>query len=79
MKLDAQKRIAAGIFGIGRDRVWIDPNRVSEIKESITKSDIKALIKDNAIKILPARGISKARTRKQKVQKSCSSPYQSRL
>ena len=70
MKLNTQKGIAARIFKVGRGRVWIDPNRMSEIKESITKNDIKALVKDNAIKIRPVRGISKARTRKNKIQKS---------
>ncbi len=69
MKVDSQRRIAADIFKVGLKRVWIDPNKVSEIKESITKADIKGLVKSGLIKILPARGISKAGSRKIKAQK----------
>lgn len=69
MKVDTQKRIVADMFGVGRGRVWIDPNRLSEIKESITKADIKSLISDNAIKVKPVKGSSKFRIRKNKEQK----------
>jgi len=50
MILTMQKRIAARVLGVGRNRIWMNPLRLNEIKEAITKQDIMDLIKDGAIK-----------------------------
>ena len=68
--LNSQKRIAAGILNVGLCRVWFDPARLSDIKEAITKHDIRALIKEGAIKAVPLRATSKFWVRKKKIQKS---------
>lgn len=47
--LDVQRRIAADILKCGRNRVRFDPERLEEIKEAITKSDIRALIGSDII------------------------------
>ena len=70
MQLRIQKRLAAQILKSSKNDIWLDPNRLDEIKEAITKVDIKSLIKDKAIRIKEKRGISRYRTRKIKVQKS---------
>ena len=49
MKLDNQKRLAAQILKCSKKRVKFDPDRSSDIKESITKADIRNLIKEEAI------------------------------
>ncbi len=67
--VNGQKRIAAEILKVGIDRVWFDPTRLSEIKEAITKRDIKALIKAGAIKAKPLKATSKFWVRKRKRQK----------
>jgi len=67
--LTSQKRIAAGILKIGLDRVWFDPARLSDIKEAITKQDLRALIRDGGIKAQPVKATSKFWVRKRKVQK----------
>lgn len=69
MILHSQKRIAADALGIGKKRVKFDPERLSEIKEAITKADIRSLIKDGAIKKLNKKGVSRGRARKIKLQK----------
>jgi len=46
----AQKRLAADVLNVGIHRVWLDPSRIEDIKEALTKQDIRDLIKDNAIK-----------------------------
>ena len=69
MKLKIQKRIASSLFDVGKKRVWIDPERVSEVKQAITKKDIHGLVKKGAIKILQKRGISSFRINKRKFQK----------
>ena len=69
MKLDTQKRIAASIIGCSKNRVVLDSERLEEIKEAITKTDIRSLIKDGAISEKPVQGTSKSRARKNKSQK----------
>lgn len=63
MKLNTQKRIAADIFGISPKRIKLDPERLSEIKEAITKSDIRALFRGGAITKINKRGVSRSRAR----------------
>ena len=63
MKLNVQKRIVADLAGVSSKRVVFDETRLDEIKESITKADLKTLIKDKAIKIMPKTGISRGRAR----------------
>jgi large subunit ribosomal protein L19e len=69
MQLKIQKRLAAQLLKASENDIWLDPSRLDEIKEAITKVDIKSLIKDKAIKSKNIRGISKYRTRKNKQQK----------
>ncbi|MBI1935142.1 50S ribosomal protein L19e [Candidatus Woesearchaeota archaeon] len=53
--MKVQKRLAAQILKCGRNAVRFDPYRLTEIKEAITKKDIKALIGEGAIsKGIPA-------------------------
>ena len=64
MKLDIQKRIIADSKGVSKKRVTFDETMLEEIKEAITKGDLKSLIKDKSIKIKPVRGVSRSRARK---------------
>jgi len=70
MNLANKRRIAAEVLKVGKDRVWFDPDRLSEIKEAITKADIRRLIQDLAIQAKPKSSTSRARIRKSKNQKS---------
>jgi large subunit ribosomal protein L19e len=67
MKL--QKKLAADVKGISKSRVKVNPANREQIKEAITKFDIRKLIRDKVIKILPKHGGSRARTRKIHAQK----------
>ena len=69
MKVDNQKRLAAQILKCSKKRIKFDPDRLSDIKEAITKADIKGLMKDKAITKVNARGVSRGRARKRLVQK----------
>ncbi len=69
MNLQGQKRLAAQVMKVGINRVWFDPNRLDEIKEAITKADIRSLVKDRAIQPRPETGISSYRIKKHKAQK----------
>jgi large subunit ribosomal protein L19e len=70
MKLHVQKRLAASILKRSKKKVVIDNSRLDDVKEAITRFDIKSLIKDKAIKAKPVKGPSKVRTRKIREQKS---------
>ena len=69
MQLKIQKRLAAQILKASENDIWLDSNRLDEIKEAITKADVKSLIKDKAIKSKKRKGISRYRIRKNKEQK----------
>lgn len=49
MDLKTKKQLAARVLGIGIDRVLFDDARLEEIKEALTRQDIKDLIKSKAI------------------------------
>ena len=70
MKLSLQKRLAASVIGCSEKRIRFDAGRLDEIKEAITKADIRRLIKDKAIIIKQKEGSSRFRARARKLQKS---------
>lgn len=63
MNTETQKVLAAKVAGVGLSRVVLDPLRYEDIKEALTKDDIRNLIKQGAVKILPVKGISRHRAR----------------
>ncbi len=69
MKLNIQKRLAATILKCSPKRVKLDPARAEDLKEAITKTDLKGLIGDGAIKRVQKKGVSRARANKILVQK----------
>jgi large subunit ribosomal protein L19e len=70
MMLKVQKRLAAQILKCSPKRVKFDEDRLDEIKEAITKADIKSLIQDKAISKISKKGTSRVRIRHNLVQKS---------
>ena len=70
MVLKIQKRLAAQILKSSKNNIWLDSNRLDEIKDAITKVDVRSLIKDKAIKAKKIKGISRYRIRKTQKQKS---------
>tara|TARA_Y100000310_G_C20654020_1_gene801009 strand:- start:1225 stop:1722 length:498 start_codon:yes stop_codon:yes gene_type:complete len=63
MNLRSKRRISASILKCGKHKVKFDEKELSKIKESITRSDIRGLIKDKIIIKRPIKGVSKARSR----------------
>jgi len=56
MKLDKKKALAAKVLNVGRGRIIFVEPRLNEIKEAITKEDIRSLKADGAIMIKEIRG-----------------------
>ena len=70
MDLKNQKRMAAAILNCGETRVWIDPNRIEDVADAITRADIRTAIESGTIRALPKKGISRGRTRYRLAQRS---------
>ncbi len=56
MKLDKKKELAVRTLKVGRDRVIFNLNRLDEIKEAITKQDIRDLVSSKAITVEEIKG-----------------------
>ncbi len=69
MDVKFQRRLAASILKCGEDRVWMDPNALEEIKEAVTREDVKMLIKRGLIKKKKVSGTSRVRANYIKIQK----------
>lgn len=63
MELKIQKRLAAQILKCSPKRIRLDVERLDEIKEAITKADIKSLINNKAIIEVQKKGISRFKAR----------------
>lgn len=69
MNLSNQRRMAASMLKCGVNRVWMDPDRVEDLSEAVTRNDVRGLINSGLIKALRKRGISGGRIKKRKEQK----------
>lgn len=58
--LKAQKRLAADILGVGKNRVRFDPDAQSEIADAITRDDVRELIDSGVIQANEAKSNSAA-------------------
>ncbi len=68
--MKTQKTLAAKILKTSPKKIKFKNDRLAEVKEAITKQDIRELIEDEAIVKLPDKGISRARANKIKTQKA---------
>jgi len=66
MNLTKKKELAKKTLGVGKNRIMFNKQGISEIKEAITKEDIRNLYKDGIISIKPIRGRRKIERRKRK-------------
>lgn len=69
MKLKTQRKQAARLLKTSVKRVHFDPKQLHDIKEGITKSDMRLLISDKVVTKKPVKGVSKVRARHIKNQK----------
>ncbi|HNZ52269.1 MAG: 50S ribosomal protein L19e [Candidatus Diapherotrites archaeon ADurb.Bin253] len=66
MNLRSKKQLAANTFGVGKSRIMFVNERIEEIKEAITKQDMRNLLQDGAIIIKEVKGRSKNVGKKKK-------------
>lgn len=61
--LRAQRRLAADVLDVGKNRVWFDPNEQAEIAEAITREQIQELVDRDIVRADEKRGNSRGRAR----------------
>jgi large subunit ribosomal protein L19e len=64
MNLDKKKSLAIRTLGVGKNRIIFNMERLDEIKEAITRQDIRDLLKDKAISVKEIKGRKKIVKRK---------------
>jgi len=68
--LSAQKRMAADVLDVGKNRVWLDPERQGDIAEAITRDEIRDLVDEGAIRDKQKKGNSRGRARERQQKRS---------
>jgi large subunit ribosomal protein L19e len=63
MKLENKKRFAGKVLGVGKGRIILNKTRLSEVKEAMTRQDIKDLFSSGAISIAEIKGRRKVEKR----------------
>ncbi len=69
MNVKNQKKLAARLLKVGKRRIVFDSAKLTEIKEAITKKDLRALIAGKSVKLKPLKSHSRSRTRKVIIQR----------
>tara|TARA_Y100000034_G_scaffold63843_2_gene77177 strand:- start:7628 stop:8047 length:420 start_codon:yes stop_codon:yes gene_type:complete len=64
VKLENKKNLAARVLNVGKSRIVFNTSSLAQIKEAITKQDIKDLVQDKLIIIKPIKGTLKKKKRK---------------
>jgi len=64
MNLGKKKQLAVRTFGVGKERIVFVKSRLEEIKEAITKQDMKELYAEGAIIIRNVKGRKKVKKKK---------------
>lgn len=68
MDLTKKKELAARALNIGKDRIIFNNSRLDEIKDAITKQDIKDLFNSKAIAIKEIKGRKTKKKRKTRIR-----------
>ncbi|GAA0278072.1 50S ribosomal protein L19e [Halobacterium noricense] len=68
--LSAQKRLAADVLDVGKNRVWFDPEAQAEIADAITREDIRELVDEGTISAEEKHGNSRGRARERDEKKA---------
>jgi large subunit ribosomal protein L19e len=61
--LTNQRRLASQILKCGRNRVWINPERIDDVESAITREEVKKLVHEKIIAPLPVKGVSRGRAK----------------
>ncbi|MBI4148378.1 50S ribosomal protein L19e [Candidatus Woesearchaeota archaeon] len=61
--MNLQRKLAGKLLHCSPNKIALDPTKMSEIKEAITRADVRRLLKKGTIRRTPDQGISHGRYR----------------
>jgi large subunit ribosomal protein L19e len=61
--LTSQRRLASRILKVGKNRVWINTERISDVESAITREEVRKLVHEKIISSLPIQGVSRGRAK----------------
>jgi large subunit ribosomal protein L19e len=61
--LTNQRRLASRIMKVGQNRVWINPERISDVESAITREEVRKLVHEKVIVSSPIQGVSRGRAK----------------
>ncbi len=70
MKLKLQKKLASSVLKGSKKRIRFEPEVLDEIKEGLTKDDVRGMIKRGLIRIKQKKGVSRVRAKKKAKQRA---------
>jgi large subunit ribosomal protein L19e len=62
--------MAADVMDVGKNRIWLDPERQGEIAEAITRADVRDLVDEGAIRAAEPKGNSRGRARERQEKRA---------
>ncbi|MFB6111842.1 MAG: 50S ribosomal protein L19e [Halobacteriaceae archaeon] len=68
--LSAQRRLAADVLDVGKNRIWFDPDEQGEIADAITREDIRELVAEGTIEAEEPSGNSRGRARERDAKRA---------
>ncbi|WP_415381419.1 50S ribosomal protein L19e [Halosimplex sp. TS25] len=68
--LSAQKRMASDVLDVGKNKIWLDPERQGELADAITREDIRQLVDEGAIRAEAPKGNSRGRARERQEKRA---------
>ncbi len=69
MDVSVARRLASEVLGVGESRIWIDPTHLDDVAAAISREDVRRLIKEGIIKVLPPSTPSRGRHRLRRLKK----------
>jgi large subunit ribosomal protein L19e len=61
--LTNQRRLASRIMKVGKNRVWINPDKIEDVESAITREEVRKLVHEKAIGATPIKGVSRGRAK----------------
>jgi large subunit ribosomal protein L19e len=68
--LRAQRRLAADLLDVGKNRIWLDPEEQDELADAITREDVRELIEQGVIRAEEKQGNSRGRARERQAKRA---------
>jgi large subunit ribosomal protein L19e len=63
MNMSIQKKLVARMKKVGKNRIWLDPDKADKIANAVSREDLRKLLEDKFIVIAEKMGISRSRAK----------------